>query len=161
MVTTLDEDWKGSAVSSVLEYFDGFLPAAEIKDVILPDPDLYPNGVPASRHETKTIEAEFISEELEGKREVWDEELSNSFVENVDEALEVAERIVREGSAVPVTFAVPINPLIRPGSICNVSVGGRSQPTLKVYVTDTLHEQRQAGPGVSGVTTVQGRVFVI
>jgi hypothetical protein len=161
MVTTLDEDWKGSAVSSVVEYFDGFLPAAEIKDVILPDPDLYPNGVPASRHETKTIEAEFISEELEGKREIWDEALTNPFVENVDEALEVAERIVREGSAVPITFALPINPLIRPGHICRVSLPGRSQPELTVYVTDTLHEQRPTAAGLAGVTTIQGRVFVI
>jgi hypothetical protein len=93
MVTTLDRDWRDSALASVVEYFDGFLPAAEIIDVILPDPELYPNGVPASRHETKSIEAEYISEELEGKREIWDEALTNPFIENVDEALEVGERI--------------------------------------------------------------------
>ena len=126
-----------------------------------PDEDEYPNGIAASRHETKTIEAEFISEELEGKREIWDESLNNPFVEDVDEALEVAERIVREGSAVPFTFVVPINPLIRPGQICRVSLSERSQPQVDVYVTDTLHEQRALPDGISGVTTVQGRVYVI
>lgn len=161
MVTTLDRDWRDSAVASVIEQFDGFLPAAEIKEVILPDPDLYPNGVPASRHETQTIEAEFISEELEGNREIWDEALNNPYVENVDEALELAERIVREGSSVPVTFAVPINPLIRPGHVCRVSLPGRSQPSLEVYVTDALGEQRPTEAGISGVTTIQGKVYVI
>jgi len=161
MVTTLNRDWRDSVGDSVVEYFDGFLPAAEILDVIRPDEDLYPNGVPASRHETQTIEAEYISEELEGKREIWDEALTNPFVENVDEALEVAERIVREGSAVPVTHSVPINPLIRPGQVCRVELPGRSQPPLDVYVGDALHEQRPTPEGISGVTTIQGRVFVI
>jgi hypothetical protein len=62
---------------------------------------------------------------------------------------------------VPVTFAVPINPLIRPGQLCRVTLPSRSQPPLDVYVTDTLHEQRPTDGGVAGITTVQGRVYVI
>ena len=137
------------------------MPAAEILDAIKPEEDEYPNGVAASRHETQTIEAEFISEELEGNREIWDESLNNPYVENVDEALEVAERTVREGSSVPFTFVVPINPLIRPGQICRLNLPDRSQPEIDIYVTDTSHEQRPLTDGISGVTTVQGRVYVI
>lgn len=161
-VTTSEEDHDGKVQQTIIESLTGYLPAAEFKEVLLPDPDEYPNGVAASRYQTQTIEAQYISGDLELYREIWDEKLNSPYVENVEEAMDVAERTVREGSAVPVVFNLPFNPVIRPGHICLIQTGNRSQPDMLAYVTETslVQERGKEGSPKFG-TIVSAKVYVI
>ncbi len=161
-VTTSEEDHDGKIQQTIIESLGGYLPAAELKEDILPDPDEYPNGVPASRYETQTIEAEYISGDLELHREIWDEKISSTYVENIEEAMFIAETTVREGSAVPVGWTLPFNPIIRPGHICLLKSGNRSQPDMIAYVTEAGYTQTKEPNGKTKLlTNVFAKVYVI
>jgi hypothetical protein len=161
-VTTSEEDHDGKVQQTIIESLRGYLPSAELKESITPDPDEYPNGVPASRYETQTIEAEYISADLELHREVWDEKISSTYVENIEEAMFVAETTVREGSAIPVAWTLPYNPVIRPGHICLLKSGNRSQPDMVAYVTETSPTQTKNPDGTTELLTmVLAKVYVI
>lgn len=161
-VTTSEEDHDGKVQQTIIENLSGYLPAAELKEDILPDPDEYPNGMSASRYETQTIEAEYISGDLELHREIWDEKLSSTYVENIEEAMFIAETTVREGSAIPVGWTLPFNPIIRPGHICLLKSGNRSQPDMIAYVTEIGYIQAKEVNGETKLlTTVLAKVYVI
>jgi hypothetical protein len=110
--TIIENDYRGYTERITREDIDGYLPAAQKKSAIRPDPALYPNGKVASRNEHQEIEVTVSSECLEAHRPNWVDRVSDQYIENEAEAEARARHLLAVSSAVPFQWTLPVNPLL-------------------------------------------------
>jgi hypothetical protein len=131
----------------VVENGQGHLPAAE-RSLDMVDPDwatefgeddlLYTRA--ASRFESQPIKVELCSNALESFREHYEELVTDDWAEDIDELTNIAEYHIRAGCVAEITFGLPFNPLVRPGTVVHLSL-----PTVgwekNVWVTSVRHTE--------------------
>jgi hypothetical protein len=152
----------GRSVTVTTETGEGYKPAVPLLDISIPDEELYPDGKVAARGQAQEFEVVFRSEALEEHRQAYEEQYSSPYLEDENEALCWGRHIVAEGSAVPITFEMPINPLMQPGQRVRLDAGRRKDSLLSVY--DVRLEETQLIHNFDtgeGRTSVQGKMFVI
>jgi hypothetical protein len=109
---TADYDERGYTTRYEVEQLESYLPAAQKKSAVRPDPDLFPNGKVASRNEHQEIEVTASSECLEMHRPNWTDRVSDQYLETADEAEARARHLLAVGSAIPYSWTVAANPIL-------------------------------------------------
>ena len=145
-IITAATDIQGNTKTEV-EYGQGHLPAAE-RSLELIDPAwatgfgeedlLYTRA--ASRFESQPIKVELCSNALESFREHYEELVTDDWAEDIDELTNIAEYHIRAGCVAEISFGLPFNPLVRPGTVVHLSL-----PTVgwekNVWVTSVRHAE--------------------
>ncbi len=147
-------DVDNELVEQIEREVDGYLPAAEKTDLTVTGTRA------ASRLESQPIEGEWIDEDLERFRVKREVEESDPYVETPEEARAKARRLVREGSAVPVTFTLPGNVAVKRGQVVRLRFGAHRSSRSELVRVDTVRVPEDDARG--GLTTVvQGRFFPV
>ena len=172
-ITTITKD--GRILETRTETGEGYLPAATMKTTIKPtalsDGTPLPNAQYADPSDGTSFEVTYEDQELLKHRPRWEEHISNAIVADEDEGLIYARRHLRERAAIPVMFAVPWNPLMKPTHWVEIDLGQRGYlkklttqngsydvGTIKAKVVSCTHTyDRECG----AITSVEAKVYPV
>lgn len=108
-------DATGQLIRRKTETADGHLPAAEKREDLILDPDLYPDGRPASRYEQLELVVQVNAPILETYREPQEDEIEVPYAESLERLQEVGWYYIRDGAKSQIDITALFVPWIRRG----------------------------------------------
>lgn len=156
-------DNRGRLVETVVADVDGYLPAAEQRRDLTPDPAIYDDaseateGRPASFQEQQAIKGVVEAPALIPVHGGWERKIDGSeYAETVEDLERMAAWVIREASSITVSVPVPFSPILRRGQRGVIHLRSIAWH-YDVVLSRVTHQQTEAGTW----TQLEGEHYVV